>query len=165
MLGVHHTTVSTARHELVVTGEISQLKKTFGNAKLAEFLSRSIPLAIELAKQPIGQWVHNSLWLGGRFQVLLGNISCRGCFIHQHMIPGLVLWRPRARDLLVPFFRSVKYRVNIEYNPDVVKQLVVNYLSDLEFCFMFRHSDHQSRLNHRFILIHFTGPWGNSLQE
>ena len=100
MLGVHHTTVSTARHELVVTGEISQLKKTFGNAKLAEFLSRSIPLAIELAKQPIGQWVRNSLWLGGRFQVLLGNISCRGCFIHQHMIPGLVLWRPRARDLI-----------------------------------------------------------------
>ena len=38
--------------------------------------------------------------------------------------------------MLVPFICPLKGRIDIENDPDVVKQLVVNYLPYLEFCFV-----------------------------
>ncbi len=48
--------------------------------------------------------------------------------------------------MLVPFICPLKGRIDIENDPDVVEQLVLNDLPDLEFCFLLRHGDHRSRI-------------------
>jgi hypothetical protein len=40
----------------------------------------------------------------------------------------------------------LKGRIDIENDPDVVEQLVVNDLPYLEFCFVFWHGNHRSRI-------------------
>ena len=95
-----------------------------------------IPLAIEFAKQPVGKRVHDSLRDFRGCQVPLGDIGRMGRLIHQYVIPRLVPRGPRARDLLVPFLGPLKGRIDIENDPDVVEQPVLDYFPDLEFCFV-----------------------------
>jgi hypothetical protein len=109
-------------------------------------LAQSVPLAIEFTKEPVGKRMDDfPRHLGGR-QILLRDIGRMDRFIHQHVIPGFVPRGAGARDLLVPFIGPLKGRIDIENNPDIVEQPVVNDLPDLEFGFVFRHGDHRSRI-------------------
>ena len=56
--------------------------------------------------------------------------------------------------MLVPFICPLKGRIDIENDPDVVKQLVVNYLPDLEFCFLLLHGNHRSRIRVYLMAMH-----------
>ena len=70
------------------------------------------------------------------------------------MIPRFALRGARASYLLVPFICPLKGRIDIENDPDVVKQPVVNYLPNLEFCFVLCHWIHRSRIKGYLTLKH-----------
>ena len=99
-------------------------------------LPQFIPFAVELTKQPVGKRVHDLLRDFRGRQVLLGDIGRMNRFIHQYVIPRFVPRGARARDLLVPRLGPLKSRIDIENDPDVIKQPVLNNFSDLEFCFV-----------------------------
>ena len=68
------------------------------------------------------------------FKIPLCHVSFLVAAVDQHAIPGFVLGRTRARDLLVPFLGSEEDRVGIIDDASIVKQAMVNRLPDREFC-------------------------------
>ena len=77
-------------------------------------LTQDIPLAIELAEEPVRKRMYDFPRHLRRRQVPLRDIGGMNRFVDQHVIPGLVPRRARAGDLLVPLVGPLKTRIDIE---------------------------------------------------
>jgi hypothetical protein len=50
--------------------------------------------------------------------------------VYQYVVPGPVFRRPAQCDLLVPFFRARKFRIDIDDDTAVIEFNMVDALSD-----------------------------------
>ena len=67
------------------------------------------------------------------FESLLRHVGFVVAAVDQNAIPGFVLGRTRARDVLVPFLRSEEDRAGIIDDASIVKQAMVNGLPSRKF--------------------------------
>lgn len=63
-------------------------------------------------------------------QVLLGYIGLAVGVMYKHMVPGLVFRWPACGVRLVPLVLAEKFRVDIDNDTPVIKQTVVNALTN-----------------------------------
>ena len=69
-------------------------------------------------------------------EVTLCYIGLVQLIMHQHAVPGLISRRSAFCDNVIPFIRTQKNRVCVNYYTTVVKQLVCYTLADGEFCLL-----------------------------
>lgn len=106
-------------------------------ASLIALLAQVIAFAIETLENPLGIRVDDPLGRFFSFEVSLGHIGGVKRIVDQHVIPGFILRRPGKRHFAVPLVGPLKAGIDVENNPNILKQPVVNDLPDLEFCLAF----------------------------
>ena len=67
-----------------------------------------------------------------RLEILLSNVGRMLCFIDQDMIPGLIFGRPALGHRLIPFFCALECGIYIHDDPAIIKEPVMNQLTDVE---------------------------------
>ncbi len=68
-----------------------------------------------------------------RLEIFLGDVGRMLCFIYQDMVPGLILGWPALGHLLIPVFFALEGSIHIHDDPAIIKEPVVNQLTDVEF--------------------------------
>ncbi len=64
------------------------------------------------------------------FEVSFGYIRLMLGSVRQYVIPRTVLGWSRTGDAFVPFFGSLKVRIDIDDYTSVIEQFVVHYVTD-----------------------------------
>lgn len=73
-------------------------------------------------------------------QIAFGDIGLIIGIVYQYVIPGLILGRLGTGDLLIPLLTALKYRIDVNNNAAVIKELVLDQLSDVKLSALAFHS-------------------------
>ena len=85
---------------------------------------------IEFSKKLVQQRVVDRLVCLIVRKITFRNIGFVVCIVNQHMIPGLVLWRPTPGNLVIPFIGSQEFGVNVHNDSPVIEYPVLDALPD-----------------------------------
>ncbi len=78
----------------------------------------------------VTQGMFNGVEPSIRLQVSFRNVSRMLRLINQDMIPGLVLGRTAFGHLLIPFLRALKSCVDIDNDPAIIEERVMDELTN-----------------------------------
>lgn len=67
-----------------------------------------------------------------RLEIALGDVGLVQCASDQHSVPGRILGRPAPRYLVVPLVAQRELEVDVDDDPAVVEEPVMDELTDRE---------------------------------
>jgi len=68
-----------------------------------------------------------------RLQVFFRNVSRMFCLVDQDMVPGLVFGGTALGHLSIPFLRALKSCIDIDDDPAIIEELVMDELTNGKF--------------------------------
>ena len=74
-----------------------------------------------------------------RLQVSFRNVSRMLCLVNQDMVPGLVLRGAASGHVLIPFLRALKGCIDIDDDPAIIEEKVMNELTNGKLTGAFSH--------------------------
>ncbi len=92
-------------------------------------LAEILPV-FEIAEKVVTQRMFYGIAPFIRLQVSFRNVSRMLCLVNQDMVPGLVLRGAASGHVLIPFFRALKGCIDIDDDPAIIEEKVMNELTN-----------------------------------
>ena len=85
---------------------------------------------LEIAEKVVAQGMVYGVLPFIRLQVSFRNVSRMLCLVNQDMVPGLVLRGAASGHVLIPFLRALKGCIDIDDDPAIIEEQVMNELTN-----------------------------------
>ena len=101
-------------------------------------LAEVLPVS-ELTEEVVTQGMVYGVLPFIRLQVSFRNVSRMLCLVNQDMVPGLVLGGTALGHLFIPFLRALKGCIDIDDDPAIIEEKVMNELTNGKLTGAFSH--------------------------